>query len=342
MQISVSKWLKSQLSLKTGQNTITMKSRKIKVAILLYDKQSMFELGCAIELFALPRPQYADWYQTDIVSFQSQPVEVTAGIHIQAKVISKLENYQMLVIPGWSTSDPGVPDNLRTEIIKLFNRKERLISFCSGSFLLAELGLLDNLNATTHWRYADVFKQRYPDIHFCDNVLYTFHDQIACSAGSAAALDLGLEIIKADFGYKIANQVARRLVVSPHRRGGQSQYVETPIIQHHDQFSSTLDWVKQNLTTRIDINQLANRANMSRRSFDRHFRAALDMGPRQWINQQKLELARQLLEHSSFNIEQVAEKSGFENSMNLRLHFNKSYSVSPAQYRSQFFQQYSD
>jgi len=298
----------------------------------------MFELGCALELFALPRPEYPGWYQTDVISFSPQPVTAPGGIQLQAKAVDKLSSYQTLIIPGWSTLDPTVPVQMKQEILQFHQRKGRLISFCSGSFLLAELGLLNNLNATTHWRYAEAFKRRYSDINFKDNVLYTLQPQIACSAGSAAAIDLGLEIIKSDFGYIIANQVARRMVVSPHRHGGQSQYVETPIIKHHDHFSSTLDWVKQNLTRRIEINQMASRANMSRRSFDRHFRAALNMSPRQWINQQKLELARQLLEHSVDNVEQIALKSGFDNAMTLRFHFQKSYSISPGQYRSQFFQ----
>jgi AraC family transcriptional activator FtrA len=210
------------------------------------------------------------------------------------------------------------------------------VSFCSGAFLLAELGLLDGRKATTHWRYAEFFKARFPSVHYVDDVLYVYDGKIGCSAGSAAALDLGIEIIRQDFGYKIANQVARRLVLSAHRQGGQSQFVETPVLQSPGQFAKALDWALKHLSEAIDVNNMAERANMSRRTFDRKFRSSLNQSPKEWLTTQRLNLAKELLEMETANVEKVASLCGFESAITFRHHFRKNIGVSPGQYRKQF------
>lgn len=308
-----------------------------KVAILAYNKLATFELACAIEVFALPRPEYSDWYQTDVISFESGSLSATGNITINATVVADLTDYDTLVIPGWDIHSKQVKLNLAEQVVHFAEQGKRIVCLCSGAFLPARLGLLAGKKATTHWRYADLFKQRFIDTEYVNNVLFTVDGNIACSAGSAAALDLGLEIVRQDFGAKVANQVARRLVISPHRSGGQAQFVETIVSENKSSFSDTLDWAVTKLNQPLDVNDLAKRASMSRRSFDRHFRASLGVSPKAWLNQQRINLAREVLESEKISMEQLAAKVGFENAITLRFNFNKFLGISPSQYQAQFF-----
>ncbi|MDN4502407.1 helix-turn-helix domain-containing protein [Alteromonadaceae bacterium BrNp21-10] len=308
----------------------------MRVAILTYDQAAFFELGCAVELFALPRPEFSNWYQTEVVTFDSQPLSFNGGIMLQAKVIQSLAAYDMLVIPSWPVNAADISDALAQQLRQFYQQQKRILTFCSGAFLLAHSGLLSGRQATTHWRYADAFKQYFNDVEYVDNVLYLYDGIIGHSAGSAAAIDLGIEVIRQDHGYHIANKVARRLVVSAHRKGGQSQFVDLPVDRHQQHFSLSLDWAKKNLHNNIDINQFASQANMSRRSFDRKFRSALNLTPKEWLTNQKLELAKQQLESSLQSIEKIASVVGFDNATTMRHHFRKSVGVSPKQYREQF------
>lgn len=307
-----------------------------RVAILIDDDLSLFELGCGVELFSLPRPEFGNWYQTEIVTFEQKELLASGGIRVSAKHITTLDGYDMLVVPCWPVQQEDISDVMRGSIIELYQRGGRIISFCSGAFLLAEVGLLTDRAATTHWRYAEQFKDRYPRISYIDDVLYVYDGRLGCSAGSAAAIDLGIEVIRTDFGYEVANQVAKRLVMAAHRSGGQSQFVEAPLIESPNQFAATLDWALENLAQKLNINLLAKKANMSRRTFDRKFRASLNMAPKAWLIQQQLSLAKRILETTDKSIELVAMESGFENAMTMRHHFRKSLHLSPSQFRLKF------
>ncbi len=310
-----------------------------KVAIVVSPNLALFELGCATDLFALNRNDIKEWYQTDVVSFFPSPLSTSgqANIHVDVMQVSHLDDYDMVVIPSWSFSSLKIPENMKQSILDVFNRNGRVISLCSGVFVLAELGLLENRPATTHWLYTDTFKKKYPDIEYCQDVLYQYDGKIGCSAGSSSAIDLCLEVIRDDFGYEVANYSARRMVLAAHRSGGQSQFVETPIQQKPNQFAATLDWATDRLATKIDINQMANQANMSRRTFDRKFRSSMNMSPKEWLIQQRLHLAKRLLEVNNDNIDLVAYRSGFEKPETLRHNFRKYLKLSPSQYRQQFF-----
>jgi len=310
-------------------------SRK-RIAILSYANVALFEMACAVELFGLPRPEFESWYQCDVVTFEEAAFPTTAGLLLQARQVEDLSDYDILVVPSWGASEKNIPLPLSEAVLAFHQQGKRILSFCSGAFLLAELGILDGRDATTHWRYEAVFKKRFPQLNYIDDVLYLYDGQIGCSAGSASAIDLGLEIIRQDFGYTIANQVARRLVVSAHRQGGQSQFVETPMLEVPNQFSASIDWALGHLDENIDVNALAARANMSRRTFDRKFRSSFNLSPKAWLIQQRLEKAKLLLESQQHSIEKVAAMSGFDNAITMRHHFRKSLSISPAQYRQQF------
>lgn len=307
-----------------------------KIAILLGPSVATFELGCASELFALSRPEYPDWYQTDLISFHPGPLMATGGLQLLVPQVQDLTPYDTILIPNWSVVEPEPPKELRAQLLAAYQRGVRLISFCSGAFLLAELGLLSGKAATTHWRYADEFQRRYPDSRYQHNVLYCFDGQIGCSAGSAAALDLGLAIIRRDFGFEIANQVAKRAVISAHREGGQAQFVTLPLQKKTNLLSATMDWALLNLNKPLAIEQLADKAGMSRRSFDRHFKASTGLSPLQWLLQQRLQLVQHYLEQGQHSIEQISDLTGFGSSLNLRQQFQKQLGISPRQYQRQF------
>ena len=307
-----------------------------KAAILMFDQTALFELGCAVELFALPRPEFKQWYQAEVIRFNPYSAIAAGGLQLNCKVVSHLNDYDLLVIPNWSTDNDAI-DQTMSDAIKSFCAKgKRIISFCSGAFLLAQLGLLDQRSGITHWRYANEFKQRFPHVKYVNDVLYVFDGQIGCSAGSSSAIDLGLEVIRQDFGYEAANTVARRLVLSAHRKGGQTQFAEIDIKSHSTQFSKALDWALNNMTQPLNINDLAQKANMSRRTFDRKFKASLNITPKEWLTYQRLNLAKSLLEKHSFGIEKIAELSGFDNATTMRHHFRNEFGVSPSVHRTQF------
>ncbi len=307
-----------------------------KVAILTYDGAALFELGCATELFGLPRPEFESWYECEVVTFAEGPLRTGAGLQLLGKQVQDLSAYSLLVIPSWPTAKAVVADDLG-EAVRQFHREgKRILSFCSGAFLLAELGLLNGREASTHWRYAELFQSRFPLVSYVPDVLYIYDGTIGCSAGSSAAIDLGIEVIRGDFGYRVANTVARRMLLSAHRGGGQSQFVETPVPEKTSQFTQALNWALGHLNTRIEVDTLARQASMSRRTFDRKFRANFNITPKTWLTQQRLVLAKQLLEDSTHSIEKVAELSGFENATTMRHHFRKELSVSPSIHRRHF------
>lgn len=308
----------------------------LKVAILSHPDVSLFELSCAVELFALPRPEFEDWYQTKIINLDNQTINSTGNVLLQTEHVDSLEQFDLLVVPNWPSQPKTIDQKIVDEVSLFAKQNKRILSFCSGAFLLAELGLLNGRKATTHWQFAKTFQQRFPQVRYVDNVLYVFDGRLGCSAGSAAALDLGLAVIRQDFGYHVANQVAKRLVVSAHRTGGQSQFVQSPVLQIPNQFSESLQWARANLKRSINVDMLASKANMSRRTFDRKFRASLDLTPQEWLIIQRTELAKGLLESEDLSIEQLAIEAGFNNAVSMRHHFRRIVGVSPSQYRDQF------
>jgi len=307
-----------------------------RIAILAHSHAALFEMSCAIELFALPRPEFESWYDTDVVTLESTDIHTTGNITLSAQKVNSLESYDTLIIPGWPTWDYTVPKKIEKEVIRFTQQGKRVLTLCSGAFLLAKLGLLDGKTATTHWMYEQSFQAQFPNIKYKPDVLYVFDGNIGCSAGSAAALDLGLAVIRHDFGYTIANQVAKRLVIFSHRLGGQAQFVETPMLEVPNHFASALDWANGHLDKSISVDLLAEKASMSRRTFDRKFRASFNLSPKEWLIQQRIERAKGLLETKPHSIERLANMAGFESATTLRHHFRRLVGVSPLQYRKQF------
>jgi AraC family transcriptional activator FtrA len=308
----------------------------IKVTILLCETLSLFELGCATELFALPRPEFRDWYQTQTVTLGRQTLQGLGNTAFQCPAVEQLPATDLLVIPSFPVDVERIDPLLASEVLRHYDQGGRIISFCSGSFLLASLGLLNQRTAITHWRYAEQFKQRFPHITYRDDSLYWYDGRIGCSAGSAAAIDLGIAVIRDDFGYECANAVARRLVLPAHRDGGQSQFVQKPLAPVNAALAKVLDWAVKHSGSGLTVEQMAAKANMTRRTLDRHFIRHFKMTSHQWLCERKLEIARQLLETTQLSVEQIAGRSGFDNAVTLRHNFNKYLSVSPTKYRQTF------
>ncbi len=309
-----------------------------RIAVLTYNQAAFFELGCALELFALSRPDIPNWYECEVVTFDNGPLSFLGGVSIECKKVNRLDEYDILIVPSWSANNNSILEPMRSEIQRFHLAGNTVISFCSGAFLLANLGLLDNRQATTHWGYAQQFKILFPHIEYVDDVLYVFEGNIGCSAGSSAAIDLGIEVIRQDHGHAIANKVARRMVLSAHRKGGQTQFADNPVTIANNQFSHTLDWAINNIDTVVEVGQLAKRANMSRRSFDRKFKNDYQITPKQWLTFQRLNVAKEYLETSDYNIEKIAELTGFNNATTMRHHFRKELGMSPTTHRERFSQ----
>ncbi|MFB9886353.1 helix-turn-helix domain-containing protein [Balneatrix alpica] len=314
-----------------------------QVAILAYPDLCTFEFGCAVELFALPRPEIPNWYQTRIVSLEPGPLAATGGIQILTEQVQDFSAFDTLIIPGWHSRDEAPPPSLQSAMRSLVARGGRILSFCSGAFLLAGCGLLDGRRACTHWRYADAFRQRFPQVELQAESLYVLDEQLGCSAGSAAGLDLGLALIRRDFGADIANSVAKRLVLPAQRDGGQAQFIPAPTLPRREHpLHTCLEWAQANLQQPIRVEQLCEMACMSRRSFDRHMRQLTGLSPQAWLTRQRLQQAQAWLETSDANLEQIAQHCGFGSALNLRHHFQQSLGISPQQYRRQFSTSLSD
>lgn len=309
------------------------------MAILAHREVAMFELGCAAELFCLPRPELGEFYSGEVVTFSEAAPAAVGGLSLNCKKVDSLLDYELLVIPCWSTIAQPKDDYLSSvhKAVEEFAATGRqILTFCSGAFLPAEIGLLNGRQATTHWRYAEMFKQRFRAVEYVGDVLYVWQGALACSAGSSAAIDLGIEFLRRRHGFELANSVARRLVMAPHRQGGQAQFVEAPVSKRPDHFASALDWALANLQRPIIIDDLADQAHLSRRSFDRKFRQSMGIAPKEWLIQQRLRAAQEALESGKESVDRVAQLAGFESAVTLRHHFRRAFGISPSQYQQQF------
>jgi AraC family transcriptional activator FtrA len=311
------------------------------VVALAYDGLCAFEFAITAEVFGLPRPELGPhWYRFETCALNGRRVRGQYGMSMQVDGgLERLAAAGTVMIPGWQGIDVPVPAPVIDALRAAHSRGARLLSICSGSFVLAAAGLLDGKRATTHWRYAGELQRRYPAIQVDPEVLYVDEVQILTSAGSAAGLDLCLHLVRRDFGRAVANQVARRLVIPPHRDGGQAQFLQRPVDnRERGSLSALLDKITRRLGEPLRIAQLARLAAMSERTFMRRFRAATGMTPADWITRMRLERARELLESTMLPIDSIAARAGFGTATTLRHHFRRKVGISPVEYRRRFSQ----
>ncbi|GGN67737.1 transcriptional regulator FtrA [Actinoplanes lobatus] len=307
------------------------------VAVLAYDGMSVFELGIVSEVFGLPRPEFdRPWYELTICAEKPGPVRVVGGATLHTEHgLDVFAAAGTVIVPGVNS---GVSPELIAALRAAHARGARIMSICSGAFALAAAGLLDGRRATTHWRYADALRERHPAVEVDADVLYIDHGDVLTSAGSAAGLDLCLHVIRLDHGPSIANAVARRLVVQPHRDGGQAQFVEAPVAADPEdtRVARSMDWALGNLTEPITVATLARHAHMSERTYLRHFARATGTTPIRWLIDRRVHASLPLLETTRTPIEAIATTVGFETAVTYRHHFGQAMRTSPSAYRRAF------
>jgi AraC family transcriptional activator FtrA len=310
-----------------------------RVVALAYDRLCTFEFGIVAEIFALPRPELdVEWYRFSVCSFDDGPLVAMGGVTVVPTAgLRALRDAGTIVIPGWRDADETPPEPVLRAIRSAHARGARLVTICSGVFVLAAAGLLDGKRATTHWRYVDRLRARFPKIRVEPDVLYVDEGTILTSAGSAAGIDLCLHVVRRDYGAHIANQVARRLIVSPQRDGGQSQFIPTAIPSNPQLgLAPVLAWAQRRLAEPLSVDALAGRAAMSPRTFARRFREQTGTTPHQWLTHQRLLLAQRRLETTTESVDAIAEAVGLQTAASLRMHFRRSLRTTPTAFRRRF------
>lgn len=310
------------------------------VATILFDAVNPFELGVATEVFGVERPELeVTWYRFLLCAALPGPVRTSVGFLVTAPyALSHVAEADTVIVPASLPANGPFPDALLETLRDAYQRGARIIALCTGAFLLAEAGLLDGRRVTTHWRWAAELAARYPKVQVDPSVLYIDDGQILTSAGTAASIDLSLHVVRRDYGAEIAAAVARRMVVPPHRDGGQAQYIETPLhtLEQDEPFGAMIAWLAGHLQESLTVEQMAARVFMSPRTFARRFQATLGATPYQWLLQQRIALAQRLLETTDEAIEQVAVSCGFRTAATLRLHFQRVLHTAPKAYRHVF------
>jgi transcriptional regulator GlxA family with amidase domain len=309
------------------------------VAVPVLDGLSPFELGVLCEVFGLERPDdpLLPSFDFALCAPEPGPVSTLSGFSVHASHgLDRLGAADLIAVPAISLDTP-VPPELITQLRAAVDRGAWVMSVCSGAFILGEAGLLDGRACTTHWTYADRLASSFPEANVNPTVLYVDDDRVITSAGTAAGIDACLYLMRKEFGEKVVARLARRMVVPPHREGGQQQYVETPVTAvAADTLSDLLDWMAAHLDRELSVESLAERAHMSPRTFARRFRAETGTTPHHWLTGQRVLLAQRLLEETTQSIDAVAEKCGFGGAAALRHHFVRRVGTTPQAYRRTF------
>ncbi len=324
----------------TKMRSKTAPSEPPRVVALVYDGLCTFEFGIVSEVFGLPRPELgADLYRFSSVAVEAEPVRAAGGLTVVATGSERdLAQADIVVVPGWRGKDEPVPEVLAGHVRAAHERGSRLLSVCSGVYVLAAAGVLSGRSATTHWRYADHLAAAYPDISVEADQLYVEDGPIITSAGSSAGIDACLHIVRTDYGAKVANSVARRLVMHAHRQGGQAQFIEQPLPKTEGQhrLSLLMDEVRRDLAGSYKIASLARQAGMSPRTFQRRFMGLTGLPAMQWLTQERVQRSCLLLETTDLSVESIGETVGLGGAEALRYHFRRTLGVTPLEYRRRF------
>ena len=310
-----------------------------RVVVIVDENSNPFELGCATEVFGLRRPELGrDLYDFSLCSPTPQ-TPMRDGFFTLSGVrgLEATEQADTVIVPNRPDIEVPRRPAVLAAIRRAHERGARLIGFCSGAFTLAEAGVLDGRRATAHWQWADRFRARFPQVKLESDVLFVDDGDILTAAGSAAALDLGLHVVRRDHGAEIANAVSRRLVFAAHRDGGQRQFVERPIPPIPDEsLAPLLAWTQERLDQPLSVADLAARAAVSQATLHRRFRAELGTTPLAWLTGERLALACRLIERGESRFEIVARRTGLGTATNLRALLRRETGLSPSQYRRRF------
>ncbi|MCW3814750.1 DJ-1/PfpI family protein [Micromonospora sp. DR5-3] len=314
-----------------------------RIAVLALDQVVGLDLGTPSQVFGTARTDdFQQLYTVDACAPGGGPVRSTAGFQVLPDHgLELLDAADTVIVPGIHGGPPLEDGTLAPEVTAalraVHERGARLMSICTGAFVLAAAGLLDGRRATTHWAYAERFRRLHPAVDLDPDVLFIDSGRVLTSAGVAAGLDLCLHVIRTDHGSEVANRSARRCVVPPWRDGGQAQYIERPVPRTAETgTAATREWARQRLHEPVALRDLAAHARMSVRTFTRHFRSETGLSPAQWLLQQRTEHARLLLETTDLSVDQIARHAGFGTTAALRQHFHQRVGVAPTAYRHTF------
>ena len=314
--------------------------RRVKIAVIAFDGIIPFHLSVPCLIFnGNSLDPGTSIFDVVVCSADQGPLRTTAGFTIDTAFdLTALDAADLVIMPSWHDDCREAPPVLLEALQRAHRRGARIVGLCLGAFPLAQAGLLNGRTATTHWANVDTLAERYPKIRVDPDVLYVDEGDVLTSAGVAAGIDCCLHLLRQISGAEVANRRAKRLLVAPHRPGGQAQFIERPmpVTSSDGRLSEILEWVAAHPEQAHSIESLAQRAAMSRRNFTRHFRQATGTSFKQWILSQRLVHAQRMLESSAVSIEVVAQEAGFGTSLSLRQHFQASLHLSPSAYRKQF------
>lgn len=301
-----------------------------RVVALVTAPQATFELGCVAAVFRDER------YRFSVCTDRPGAIRTTEGFDmVVSSGLRALDRADTIVVPGWLpiNREPTAP--VLRALTRAHRRGARLVSICSGAYVLAATGLLDGRRAATHWRYADELHSRFPAVQVDPDVLYIDHGDLATSGGSGTGIDLCLQLVRNDHGAAYAARVARRMVMPPHREGGQAQY-RAEIPQSTQSLATVLDWATSQLAEPITVDDLAGRLNVSARTLARRFEEQLGTAPGQWLLAQRIARTRVLLEETDLPVETIAARVGLSSATNLRRRFRAALHTTPSAYRRAF------
>jgi AraC family transcriptional activator FtrA len=307
------------------------------VALAVTGGLSLLEVAAPCDVFGMDRSDLVDpWYDFAVCA----PAGVRVGGWFQAVTpygLDRLATADTVIVPACRDVELDPPAELVDAVRAAHEAGARIASICTGAFVLAAAGLLDGRRATTHWLHAELLARRHPRVQVDPEVLYIDHGDVLTSAGKAAGLDLCLHLVRSDHGSAVANALARRLVVPPHRPGGQAQFIPAPVPNSPDRgLGGLLSWALARLDQPLTVTDLAREARMSERTLTRQFRAATGTTPLQWLLAQRVHRAQELLETTDYSVEQIASHTGLGTAATLRRHFHRALGVPPDTYRRTF------
>ncbi|MCG3041301.1 helix-turn-helix domain-containing protein [Streptomyces sp. S1A] len=320
---------------------LAARRRREIVAVLLFGGGPIFESSIPLSVFGIDRQDAGvPRYRLLVCAGEEGPLRTTGGLELTAPYgLEALSRAGTIVVPAWRSITQPPPSAALDALRRAHEEGARIIGLCTGAFVLAAAGLLDGRPATTHWMYAPTLAKRYPAVHVDPRELFVDDGDILTSAGTAAGIDLCLHVVRTDHGAEAAGALARRLVVPPRRgNGGQERYLDRSLPEEigTDPLAEVVAWALEHLHEQFDVETLAARAYMSRRTFDRRFRSLTGSAPLQWLITQRVLQAQRLLETSDYSVDEVAGRCGFRSPVALRGHFRRQLGASPAAYRAAY------
>ncbi|WP_395243725.1 GlxA family transcriptional regulator [Agromyces sp. MMS24-K17] len=308
------------------------------IACVAIPQMAPFEFGVICEVFGIDRSaQGGPAFDFHVVAAEPGPIPTKLGFDVVVhEGLEAAYTADLVAIPA-SLLDEPADERVLAVIRDAVARGAWVLSVCSGSFTLGRAGVLAGRRATTHWMYTDRMAAEFPDTEVDPDVLFVQDGRVVTGAGTAAGIDAALHVVRTELGQSAANIIARRMVVPPQRDGGQSQYIQTPVVEcRSDSFAQVLDWMLEHLDHELTVDLLARKALMSPRTFARKFRAETGTTPNAWLNRQRLLRAQQLLEETDLTLEEIARETGFRAAAIMRHHFVNVLQTTPTAYRRTF------